>query len=133
MKAAIQLPYGLKQETIDRINNIFDRYSNIEKVILYGSRAKGNYLPGSDIDLTLKGDGINLEEINKISNELDDLLLPYSFDLSIFNQISNPDLTGHIEREGKIFFKRSEKKTGLDFTCGYSATTNSSFLFRNGR
>ena len=71
---------------------------------MYGSRAKGNYRPGSDIDLTLKGRGINLEQLNAISNDLDDLLLPYTFDLSIFHHITNRELLGHIERVGKVFY-----------------------------
>jgi len=72
---------------------------------LYGSRAKGNYKPGSDIDLTLKGIGLDLKLINKISIELDDLLLPYTFDLSIYNAIDDPALIEHIERVGTTFFK----------------------------
>ncbi|WP_197904747.1 nucleotidyltransferase domain-containing protein [Desulfosarcina alkanivorans] len=55
---------------------------------MYGSRAKGNFKPGSDIDLTLKVNRLNLHLLNKISLELDDLLLPYTVDLSIYT-ISN--------------------------------------------
>ncbi len=98
--------YGLQQETIEAINQIFSHYGNIEEAILYGSRAKGNFKPGSDIDLTLKGEGLNLEQLNRINNELDELMLPYTFDISIFRQISNPDLRNHIKRVGKIFYTR---------------------------
>jgi len=98
------MPYGLKQETIEAINRIFAHYSTIEEAILYGSRAKGNFKPGSDIDLTLKGEGLNLEQLNKINNDLDELLLPYTFDISIFRQISNPDLLDHIKRVGRKFY-----------------------------
>ena len=97
------MAYGLKQKTIQIINQVFDKYENIDEVILYGSRAKGNYRPGSDIDLTLKGEGLNLELLNKINNDLEMLLLPYTFDLSIFQQISNPELIEHIKRVGKKF------------------------------
>ena len=78
---------GLKKETIEKISEIFKRYDEIEEIILYGSRAKGNFKPGSDIDLTLIGKGLNLTVLNKISLELDDLLLPYQIDLSIFDRI----------------------------------------------
>jgi len=71
---------------------------------LYGSRAKGNFKNGSDIDLTLKGDNISLTVLNSIVNQIDDLLLPYSFDLSIFNKITNPDLIEHISRVGLVFY-----------------------------
>ncbi len=98
------MPYGLKEEIVKQISSIFAEYEEVEEVILYGSRAKGNYKPGSDIDLTLKGKNINLKLINKISLNLDDLLLPYTFDLSIYHQINNQDLIDHIKRVGKIFF-----------------------------
>jgi len=100
------MPYGLKQETIEAINQVFAAYDAIEEAILYGSRAKGNYKPGSDIDLTLKGDGLNLEQLNKINNDLDELLLPYTFDISLFRQISNPELLDHIKRVGRTFYAR---------------------------
>ncbi len=100
------MPYGLDQKTVAKIRNILARHENIDEAILYGSRAKGNYRPGSDIDLALKGKGLNLEQLNMINNELDDLLLPYTFDISIFHQISNPYLIEHIRRVGKIFYKR---------------------------
>lgn len=80
------------------------KYPAIEKAILYGSRATGNYRPGSDIDLTLVGEKLNLTTLQKIENELDDLLLPYKIDLSLHKQIRNKELLEHIERVGKVFF-----------------------------
>ncbi|MDI6731105.1 MAG: nucleotidyltransferase domain-containing protein [Candidatus Margulisbacteria bacterium] len=100
------MKFGLKEETISKINKIFAQYPQVEEAILYGSRAKGNYKNGSDIDLTLKGKGLTLTVMNKIGLEIDDLLLPYTFDMSIFDNISNPDLIDHIKRVGKIFYKR---------------------------
>jgi predicted nucleotidyltransferase len=98
--------YGLKQTTIESIKNVFRRYSQVEQVIIYGSRAKGNYKNGSDIDLTLKGDDLSLTLMNKINIELDDLLLPYTFELSIYSHIKNCNLIEHINRVGKIFYKK---------------------------
>ena len=83
---------------------VFQSFPEIEQVILYGSRAKGTNKPGSDIDLTIKGKNLNLQLINKIDLELDDLLLAYTFDLSIYNQIDNSDLLEHIKRVGKDFY-----------------------------
>ena len=99
------MQYGLKKESIEKVNRIFAQYDKIEEVILYGSRAKGNFKPGSDIDLTLKGKELNLNLLNKISLELDDLLLPYTFDLSIYHHIKQTDLIDHIVRVGKVFYK----------------------------
>jgi len=73
---------------------------------LYGSRAKGNYKVGSDIDLTMQGDGLNFSLLSTIADELDQLPLPYQFDLSIFNNINSPDLVDHIERVGVLFYQK---------------------------
>ncbi len=102
------MKYGLKQETVQNIQCVFSAFPEVEEVILYGSRAKGNFKNASDIDLTIKGENLSLKLINKISFCLDDLYLPYTFDLSIFNHISSPDLIEHIQRVGQIFYKKSE-------------------------
>jgi predicted nucleotidyltransferase len=94
------MPYGLKKETLQRITEVLSKHSQVDQAILYGSRAIGNYKNGSDIDITLKGCDLNLSILNRICNELDELLLPYTFDISILHQISNPDLQDHIKRIG---------------------------------
>jgi len=76
---------------------------------LYGSRAKGNYKTGSDIDLTLRGGvDLTLDVICKILNALDDLLLPYTIHLSIFDDISDQDVIEHIQRVGVVFYRKGE-------------------------
>jgi predicted nucleotidyltransferase len=108
MKAEnITTRFGLKEATIEKIIAVFSQYSNIQKVLLYGSRAKGNYRNGSDIDLTLIGENISYAQLSKIDIQIDDLLLPYSFDISIFKDIENLDLIDHINRVGLIFYERS--------------------------
>lgn len=102
------MPYGLKKETVEKILNLFSQYNEIDEAILYGSRAKGNYKPGSDIDLCLKGDHLNLHILNKISLDIDDLFLPYTLDLSLYSHIANPDLLSHISRVGQIFYKKGK-------------------------
>lgn len=97
--------FGLDAEDIERICNVFVRYPAVVEVYIYGSRALGTQRSGSDIDLTLKGDNLDLKTLNRISNELDDLLLPYMFDLSLFAQIENDALREHIERVGRVFYK----------------------------
>jgi predicted nucleotidyltransferase len=98
--------FGLKPEVINNINTVFSRHLTIEKAILYGSRAKGNYRRGSDIDLTLVGDGLTYNLLVKVATEIDDLLLPYKVDLSIYQHISNADLIAHIERVGQPIYCR---------------------------
>lgn len=96
--------YGLKQQTIEAIRGIFSHHPSIEKVILYGSRAKGNYRNGSDVDLTLLGEQLTLNEQLAIENELDELLLPYKIDLSVYHTIDNEELIDHINKVGKVFY-----------------------------
>lgn len=106
MRTITTLDSGLKTQTIKAINGVFAQYPQIDQAILYGSRATGTYRPGSDIDLTLEGKTLTLTLLNKIDNEIDDLLLPYKFDLSIRHKIENEDLIEHIERVGVVFYER---------------------------
>lgn len=101
------MKYGLEDRVIQQISNILASFPIIEKAVLYGSRAKGNYKEGSDIDLCLFGKGIDLTLLHKIELALDDLFLPYSVDLSAYHQLTNQDLISHINRRGVVFFERS--------------------------
>ena len=98
--------YGLKVSTIAAIQSVFKKYPQVEKAILYGSRAKGNFRNGSDIDLVLVGENLGLSDLFRIETELDDLLLPYKIDLALYHQIENEDLVGHIDRVGVVFFEK---------------------------
>lgn len=101
------MKYGLSEQTLQKIHDVFVQYPQVEKVVLYGSRAKGDYKNGSDIDLTLHGrDSLTHTILSKIANDLDDQLLPYTIDLSIFKNIKNPDMVEQIERIGVIFYKK---------------------------
>jgi predicted nucleotidyltransferase len=100
------MPYGLNEETIEKICKVLSRHPNIEKAVLYGSRAKGTFKAGSDIDLSLHGAAITATELGEIDSELDDLLLPYTIDLFIFDRLTHEDLREHIERVGKVFYLR---------------------------
>jgi predicted nucleotidyltransferase len=100
------MKYGLPQSAIQKINAVLSHYPEVEKAILYGSRAKGNYKNGSDIDLTLHGPDLSLNVIYKILDDIDELLLPYTIDLSIFKDISDPDVIEHIQRVGAIFYEK---------------------------
>ena len=105
-KITNKLRFGLTEETITSIGKVFADYPQVETVQLYGSRAKGNYRHGSDIDLTLVGPNLDLKQLNRIDNDIDDILLPYTFDLSIKAHISNLELLEHIKRVGKIFYQK---------------------------
>ncbi len=98
---------GLTETDFTKVISIFEKFPVLEKVVLYGSRAKGNYRKYSDIDIVLKGDGLNLKIQQQIELALDDLYLPYSFDVSIFSRISNDELIAHVERVGIEIYKNN--------------------------
>lgn len=98
--------YGLSEETILKIKNVFAQFQDVDIAFLYGSRVKSDFKNGSDIDLCLKGEKMDLSLLCSINNELDDLLLPYTFDLSIYDQIDNTNLIEHIKRVGIIFYEK---------------------------
>jgi len=101
--------FGLPATAVEKIRAVFARHPQVEKAVLYGSRAKGNHRNGSDIDLTLYGDRLSHRILLKIMGELDELLLPWMIDLSIFASLDHDKLIEHIERAGVIFYVRAER------------------------
>jgi uncharacterized protein len=106
------LHFGLPLAVVEKIRAVFAFHPEVQKAVLYGSRAKGNYKTGSDIDLTMFGDDINHSILLKILDELDELLLPWMIDLSIIRQIDNEGLREHIERVGVVFYERKAVSRG---------------------
>jgi predicted nucleotidyltransferase len=110
MNAATAARLGLSQATLNKLNSVFLQHKAISSVLVYGSRAKGNYRPGSDIDLTIKGDALEFAELMQIEDQIDDLFLPYTVDLSQYAQLSNTDLIEHIDRVGVVIYERDAKE-----------------------
>ena len=96
---------GLPSDVIETIRGVFIKYPQIDKVLLYGSRAKGCEKRGSDIDLCIFSPFLTEDVLYEIREELEDLPFPYVFDLSVYNQIENKELINHINRVGVIFYK----------------------------
>jgi predicted nucleotidyltransferase len=97
--------HGIIESAVQRIREVLAHYPEVEKALLYGSRAMGTHRPGSDIDLTLCGSGLDHTLLIRIENELDDLLLPYQMDLSVFSELTHPALLDHIRRVGVTFYQ----------------------------
>ena len=95
------MKFGLSPEVIIQIKSVFKKH-DIRQVKIYGSRAKGNYKPGSDIDMAFF-DAVTLAELNKVRHDLDELNLPYTFDLCAYHELENLDLKEHIDRVGRDF------------------------------
>lgn len=105
---------GLSKEVWNEIIEVFEKFTKINQVILFGSRAMGNFREGSDIDLAIKGDHIVLKDLLDIEVALEDLELIYKIDLVDFNKINNPELQAHIDRVGMVVY--SKKMNKIDTT-----------------
>lgn len=100
------MKYGLTEVEIDRLRRVFSLYDRIDQAILYGSRAKGTYKPFSDIDLTLIGKDLTAGDLRQIWIAIDDLLLPYEVDLSLWADLSSEALKEHIARVGVVLYAK---------------------------
>jgi len=90
---------GLSQSTLGLIRGVFKRHPNVTAVILFGSRAKGTASPASDVDLALEGH-LDALQVEAIRSELDELTLPYRFDVVGLELVRLDSLREHIERVG---------------------------------
>ena len=101
------MKYGIKDEEWERLFATLSHFPNIQKAILFGSRAKGTNKPFSDVDIALEGNSISLNDLLNLKNEIDDLLLPYEFDFCIYKDLKNPELINHIDRRGIEIYSRA--------------------------
>jgi predicted nucleotidyltransferase len=99
--------FGLKDEDITKTIAILAKHSEVEKAFIFGSRAKGNFKNGSDVDIALMGNKITFKTISGISYELnEETLMPYHFDVLNYHTIDNQELVNHINRVGVCFYKQ---------------------------
>ena len=101
--------FGLTEKQFQLIEDTIISISEIGKILIFGSRAKDTFKPSSDIDLAIIGKNITRDVINKISSQLDDLPLPFMFDVINYSTISNIALKERIDSQGKSFFERQLK------------------------
>lgn len=111
-------PFGLPPATLDKLNSVFAQHTAIDAVVIYGSRAKGNYRAGSDIDLSIKGSEVPFAEFMQIKDQIDDLMLPYTVDISQYRQLENADLIAHIDRVGVVIYSRDAVEEKLPSPLG---------------
>jgi predicted nucleotidyltransferase len=101
--------FGLKDSEQEMIRAVLRRHAEITEAKIFGSRAKGNFQPNSDIDLALWGN-ISISTIAMIAGELEELPLPYTFDMQAYDAIRHQPLREHIDRVGKSFYIRIEER-----------------------
>jgi predicted nucleotidyltransferase len=99
--------FGLSESALAKFRSVFAKYPEIEEVVIYGSRAKGNHREGSDIDLSIKGVGMTEAIRARVWLDLDNLNTPYLIDLSVYSLLPPGNLKDHISRAGKTFYLRN--------------------------
>jgi uncharacterized protein len=98
--------FGLKAHNVEEIKSIIGQFSEVKVAKIFGSRAKGNYKNGSDVDIALYGENMSNEIALKISGILnEDTIMPYHFDILSYNNLKNTDLVSHIDKVGQILYE----------------------------
>ena len=97
--------FGLEAREKDKIIKSIASIDGVDKAVLFGSRAKGNYKPFSDVDISLVGKSLTYSDLLRLHSIIDDLLLPYEIDLNIFDLIQNENLKEHILRCGHVIYE----------------------------
>lgn len=103
--------FGLKEKDILEITVILSKEPNVEKALIFGSRAKGAYKPGSDVDIALMGSSLTFNDISRISFQLnEETNMPWKFDVLNFHTIQEPALVEHIKRVGMVFYEKKKNE-----------------------
>ena len=102
--------FGIPERTINELLEYFKSKSFIEKVCIYGSRAKGTYRNGSDIDFAIWTD--DHERAQRIWGELDALPTPYMFDVTDYKALTHEGMKQSIDTDGKLFYQRGKEVKG---------------------
>jgi len=101
--------FGIYEKSYDLIINAIKSFHEIEKAIIFGSRAMGNFKKGSDVDIAIFGENIKFETTSELNAKLnEEIPIPYYVDILNFNDISSKELKKHIIEEGKVFYLKAE-------------------------
>lgn len=101
---------GLTERDIDTLEGILKKHPEVQEVWIFGSRAKGSYKAGSDIDLAVMNKGVSTETMSQIKGELEESSLPYRVDIVDINATRHADLAEHIKRAGMVFYQADYQK-----------------------
>lgn len=101
------MKFGLRESDLYYIINILKRFEEVEKAVVFGSRAMGNYKPGSDIDIAVYGNNVRFDIVAAIHSRLEDEgPLPYFIDVIDYTHLSHEELKKHIDREGITIYEK---------------------------
>ena len=97
--------FGLPVASVQALRSVLASHARVSRADIYGSRATGRFRPGSDIDISLRGDALTVADLMVIDREMDHLDLPYKLDLSIYSLIEAPALRDHIDQVGCVLYQ----------------------------
>lgn len=100
--------YGLSNDVISDISGVFRTHANVKKALIFGSRAKGNFAEGSDIDIALIGEDISFNQLMDINIQIEDLGLLYKVDVIDYNKNIGTPIGAHIDRVGLVFYEKDK-------------------------
>lgn len=109
------MKFGLDENIVEKIIQVFEANSKVDKALVFGSRAKGNYRPDSDIDVAVKGFDLTLDDVIKMSVALEEKDIYNKIDLIDYSSIKEKVLVEHIDRVGVEFYSRWKEHKFSDF------------------
>jgi len=98
------MKFGLSEEVLSDLCSVFSRYSEIARVLVFGSRAKGIFRDGSDIDLAVFAPDMTQDQFNRVWMELDSLPLVFKMDVLHWDRLENTRLKEKILHEGRVLY-----------------------------
>lgn len=97
--------YGIRDNLFNELLNLFKK-ENIDKVILFGSRARNDYKNNSDIDLAIIFDSDDNDNYIKLLTKLEELNTLFKFDVIDYNKITNATLKQKIDKDGITIYQK---------------------------
>ena len=99
------MKFGLDQADLSYIISVIEEFPEIRQAIIFGSRAKGNYRVGSDVDIAIVWEAISFSTVARLHSRLEEEgPLPYYFDIVDYTHSTHQQLKEHIEGVGKTIF-----------------------------
>jgi len=100
------MKFGLEELLLDKIVSIIGRNEKIKRIVIFGSRARGDFKPASDIDIALYASGsLTSEELNSIRSQIDEIDCIYKFDIVDVNRLEKKAMVENIKNEGITIFE----------------------------
>lgn len=100
--------FGLTERDMQTLRDIINKYPEVQDIFIFGSRAKGNFTQGSDIDLAIMNEGVTDKVIAQLKSALEESTLPYFVDVTNYHTLQHAELKSHIDRVGMPLYQRKK-------------------------